>query len=66
MRLLDELGASGLFTADDAHRLQAIYKSYRSKAHQLALEQRPLRLAADAFEGERKEVMRQWQQVGLC
>jgi len=65
MRLLDELGSSGLFALDDAHLLQTIYKSYRSKAHQLGLQQRPLRLAADAFAGERREVIRFWQEVGL-
>ncbi|KXU38450.1 bifunctional glutamine synthetase adenylyltransferase/deadenyltransferase [Ventosimonas gracilis] len=65
MRLLDELGSSALFSAEDAHVLQSIYKSYRSKAHQLALQQKALRLADDAFASERREVIRLWHELGL-
>jgi len=65
MRLLDELGSSGLFALKDAHLLQSIYKSYRSKAHRLALQQKPLRLAEGEFEDERREVIRLWGETGL-
>jgi len=66
MRLLDELGSSGLFALEDAHLLQSIYKSYRSKAHQLALQQQPLRLPPDEFASERREVIRLWHEIGLA
>jgi len=66
MRLLDELGASGLFALEDSQLLQSIYQSYRRKAHRLALQQQPLRLAADEFASERREVIRLWKKVGLA
>jgi len=66
MRILDELAASGLFCAGDAHLLQSTYKNYRSKAHQLALQQQPLRLPPDEFASERREVIRLWHEIGLA
>jgi glutamate-ammonia-ligase adenylyltransferase len=65
IRILDELGNAGLFSADNVHLLQEAYKAYRSALHRLALQKQPGVVAGDLFHEERRGVVRIWRELGL-
>ena len=66
IRILDGLREQRLLPADDVAALQEAYKALRSVAHRLALQKQPGKVAGDQLVGERRTVMRIWQELGLA
>ncbi|GGK09572.1 bifunctional [glutamate--ammonia ligase]-adenylyl-L-tyrosine phosphorylase/[glutamate--ammonia-ligase] adenylyltransferase [Pseudomonas matsuisoli] len=65
IRILDELGRTGRFRAEDVHLLQEAYKAYRSALHRQALQKQPGVVSGDMFHEERRGVVRIWRELGL-
>jgi glutamate-ammonia-ligase adenylyltransferase len=65
IRILESLQQRGLLGEEDCSGLIAAYKSYRSSAHRLALQQLKGRVGVDRFVAERALVCKVWQQLLL-
>ncbi|MDG2047625.1 MAG: bifunctional [glutamate--ammonia ligase]-adenylyl-L-tyrosine phosphorylase/[glutamate--ammonia-ligase] adenylyltransferase [Halioglobus sp.] len=63
VRILEALGQEGLFEQQECEALIQAYLSYRSAAHQLALQQQLGVSAADSFMQERTAVSSKWQKL---
>lgn len=63
IRILETLSREGLFSSRDSDGLVEAYKSYRSAAHQLALQQQPDVVDAAQFESQREAVLARWQDL---
>lgn len=62
IRQLDALAATARLDADIARSLQDIYRSYRSRLHQLLLDDRPAMVSQTEFSSERDTVRQIWSQ----
>ena len=62
IRILETLAHHGLFLEQDSRALVEAYISYRSAAHQLALQQQPDIVDAERFREEREVVSAKWQE----
>jgi glutamate-ammonia-ligase adenylyltransferase len=65
VRILETLGAEGLFEPQECEALTDAYLAYRSAAHQLSLQQLPGVVPADSFATERAAVSAKWRQLFL-
>jgi [glutamine synthetase] adenylyltransferase / [glutamine synthetase]-adenylyl-L-tyrosine phosphorylase len=63
IRQLGTLAAAGCLGESDVFRLQEIYKSYRSRLHRLALDEKPPFAAASEFPAERQFVVSLWDRM---
>jgi glutamate-ammonia-ligase adenylyltransferase len=61
IRQLATLAAAGCLDADEALRLQDIYRAYRLRLHHLTLDEKQLLLPAKEFTAERADVRRIWE-----
>ena len=60
VRQLDALGAAGVLSADDASALKAAYLAYRSRLHELTLQEARLQVAEGEMQAQRAQVVEQW------
>ncbi len=63
IRILSRLKESKQLRPEDVDQLASIYKTYRAKGHQLALQQQSNLIAASEFAAERKIIKRIWGDV---
>ena len=63
IRLLDGLARHGIFADDVAQSLADAYRSFRSAAHRLTLQERPALVSQDKLETERTRVREIWNSV---
>lgn len=60
IRQLDSLRHANILSAEEASRLQDIYRSLRNHTHKLALQEEPATVSAEFFVEERAEVKAIW------
>jgi glutamate-ammonia-ligase adenylyltransferase len=63
IRILETLSRQGLFSKEDSRTLVEAYISYRTAAHQLALQQQSDVVDADRFRAERAAVITRWKDL---
>ncbi len=63
VRLLENLGKTGVFAPEEAERLAAAYRALRDAAHELALQEEPALVPADRFAEERQTVTAIWRRI---
>jgi glutamate-ammonia-ligase adenylyltransferase len=61
IRQLGTLGAANCLPVSDVTELQDIYREYRTRLHQLALDRAPPLVAVDDFVSQRQSVIALWQ-----
>jgi len=65
IRILDELSASQILPLKQTKTLQQIYLTYRTKAQELFLQNKPAQVKSHLFMQERKQITDLWQQLDL-
>ena len=63
IRILETLSREGMFTEEDSRTLIDAYISYRTAAHQLALQQQSDVVDASRFSEERAAVIARWRDL---
>jgi len=63
IRLLHALSQAGWIDATEARKLADAYRSYRSRVHQLTLQELPTHVTAEEFQAERETVIALWNRL---
>ncbi len=66
IRQLGTLGAANCLPSADVSELQQIYREYRARLHQLALDRSPPLVDSDDFASQRESVIALWQREMGC
>jgi len=63
IRILETLASKGLVSSEEANDLCEIYRSFRSRGHLLALQNRPAKVDSEDFVSQRNKVTALWQRL---